>query len=85
MQEDLLYRLMKGDTKALARCISLVENEHDDHYKLLKKLPHSEKKIIGITGPPGAGKSTLVDSLIGLLVNQQERVAVKGRQVQRAG
>jgi LAO/AO transport system kinase len=44
---------------------------------LLQSLPHNlNKPVIGITGPPGAGKSTLVDSLIGLLVNENKKVGV---------
>jgi LAO/AO transport system kinase len=39
-------------------------------------LPYSEKKIIGITGPPGAGKSTLVDGLISAFIQQQKKVGV---------
>ena len=76
MWQDLLDQLQQGDTKALARCISLVENEHPGYEALLQSLPLSPAKIIGITGPPGAGKSTLVDSLIGLLVNSGKRVGV---------
>jgi LAO/AO transport system kinase len=60
----------------LARCISLIENEQPGYEELLKSLPASTAKIIGITGPPGAGKSTLVDSLIGLLVNSGKKIAV---------
>jgi LAO/AO transport system kinase len=61
----------------LARSISLVENEHPGFESLLQSLPiPANTKIIGITGPPGAGKSTLVDSLIGLLVQSGKRVAV---------
>lgn len=76
MWPELLQQLQQGDIKALARCISLVENETPGYEDLLKKLPPSAAKIIGITGPPGAGKSTLVDSLISLLANSGKKVAV---------
>jgi len=55
----------------------LVENEADGYEELLQSLPHNPgKPVIGITGPPGAGKSTLVDSLIGLLVNNGKKIGV---------
>jgi LAO/AO transport system kinase len=76
MWQELLNQLQKGDAKALARCISLVENEHTGYEKFLESLPLSPAKIIGITGPPGAGKSTLVDSLIGLLIDEGKKVGV---------
>lgn len=68
--------MQAGDSKALARCISLVENEHPGYETLLESLPAATAKIIGITGPPGAGKSTLVDALIGSLVTKEKKVAV---------
>lgn len=74
--QELLQQIQQGNVKALARSISLVENEHPGYEGLLQLLPASAGKIIGITGPPGAGKSTLVDSLIGLLVNMGKKVGV---------
>jgi LAO/AO transport system kinase len=74
--QELLKQLQQGDIKALARSISLVENEHPGYETLLQSLPFNHTKIIGITGPPGAGKSTMVDSLIGLIVNSGKKVAV---------
>jgi len=63
--------------KKLARTISIVENEAAGYEDILKRLPFStDSKIIGITGPPGAGKSTLTDALIEQLVKQQKRVAI---------
>ncbi len=76
MWQDLLLQIQTGDTKALARAISLVENEQPGYETLLQSLPSSPAKIIGITGPPGAGKSTLVDSVIGLLVAAGKKVGV---------
>ncbi len=77
MTKDLLSKLQQGDAKALARSISLVENEADGYDEFLRSLPTNlNKPVIGITGPPGAGKSTLVDALIGLLVNNGKKVGV---------
>lgn len=77
MWQQLLKDLQNGNVKALARSISLVENEQEGYDTLLQSLaPPPEATIIGITGPPGAGKSTLVDALIGELVNDGKKVAV---------
>lgn len=77
MWQQLLQQIQKGDIKALARAISLIENEVAGYEELLQSLPkRSATKIIGITGPPGAGKSTLADALIGELVNTGKKVAV---------
>jgi len=61
----LVDRLRSGDARALARAISTVENRTAGWTDLLKALfPHTGKaRVIGLTGPPGAGKSTLVDQL----------------------
>lgn len=76
MWQELLQNIKNGDMKSLARSISLVENEQPGYEEMLQSLPASQTKIIGITGPPGAGKSTLVDSLIGLLANAGNKVGV---------
>lgn len=76
MWSELLTQLQNNNTKALARAISLVENEHQQYTELLKQLPYSDKKIIGITGPPGAGKSTIVDGLVNEFIARQKKVAV---------
>jgi LAO/AO transport system kinase len=57
--------LRSGDPRSLARAISIVENRRAESSDLLKALfPHTgHARILGLTGPPGAGKSTLVDQL----------------------
>ena len=70
-------KLYNGDIKALARAISLVENEAEGYGDFLQSLSHTtSNNIIGITGPPGAGKSTLTDTLIGEFVASGKKVAV---------
>ena len=76
MWQELLQKIRQGDHKSLARSISLVENEHPGYDELLQSLPATTGKIIGITGPPGAGKSTLTDGLIGLLAESGKKVGV---------
>ena len=65
-----------ADTRTIARIISQVENEVAGYEELLAGLPHNNVPVIGITGPPGAGKSTLTDALIGELVKAGKKVAV---------
>ena len=73
---NLLPQVTAGSFKALARCISLVENEVEGYEGFMQSLPASKVPIIGITGPPGAGKSTLVDALAGLMVQRGKKVGI---------
>jgi LAO/AO transport system kinase len=63
--QSWIDQLRSGDVRALARAISTVENRAPGWSELLKALfPHSGKaRVLGLTGPPGAGKSTLVEQL----------------------
>lgn len=62
---DLANKVLKGDRLALSRLITHIENDSPDYHAVLDQLfPHSGKAhIIGVTGPPGSGKSTLVNRL----------------------
>jgi LAO/AO transport system kinase len=64
------------DIKKLSRTISLVENEAMGYEEILEKLKPSASVIIGITGAPGAGKSSLVDGLIEEMIGENKAVAV---------
>ena len=61
----LAQRLLDGDRRALARAITLVENDRPEGWALVKEVyPHTGRAaVVGFTGPPGAGKSTLISAL----------------------
>jgi LAO/AO transport system kinase len=62
---NLAQRLLDGDRRALARAISLVEDDRPEGWELVKQVyPHTGKAaVVGFTGPPGVGKSTLIGAL----------------------
>lgn len=76
MWHQLLERIQAGNFQAIARAISLVENEVEGHEAFLQSLPNGHTPVTGITGPPGAGKSTLTDALIGYWTAEGKKVAV---------
>ena len=65
MAMDIVEELLKGNVLALSRAITAIENEYDNASEIMAKLyPHTGHAfVLGITGPPGAGKGTLTDKL----------------------
>jgi LAO/AO transport system kinase len=74
----VLDRFLEGDILALSKVVSFVENREDGYRRLLGKLfPRTGKSVrIGITGPPGAGKSTLVNALARRYLDDRLRVGI---------
>src|SRR5215212_9262169 len=75
---ELVTRVLKGDARAVARAISKVENGSGDAAELRSAVfPHTGRGlVVGITGAPGAGKSSLVDKLAALYRQRGERVGI---------
>ena len=74
--QEIAAGIIAGDFKSLARGISWVENEVTGYQQLLHITPSHKSSVTGITGPPGAGKSTLVDALIANWVAAGKKVGV---------
>ena len=76
--ESLASRVRAGETRGLARAISLVENDDPAGWRLVRELyPHTGRAaVVGVTGSPGAGKSTLIAALVARLRARRRRVAV---------
>jgi len=74
----LVEQMLKGENVSLSRVISLVENENSQVPEIMRLIaPHLGKAhCIGVTGPPGVGKSTLVDKLTALMRKQSLKVGI---------
>ena len=75
---ELAQRLLAGDRRALARAITLVQDDDPAGWQLVQEIyPHTGRAaIVGFTGPPGAGKSTLIGALIARRRAAQRQIGV---------
>jgi len=74
----MIEKLLNGDQRALARLITLVEDRGPGYREILDQaFPYTGKAYrLGVTGPPGVGKSTIVDRLVPLLCTDYKKVGV---------
>jgi LAO/AO transport system kinase len=77
-ESDLAERLVAGDKRALARAITLIENDDPPGWELVREVfPRTGRaRIVGLTGPPGVGKSTLIGALTTEMRKADREVAV---------
>jgi LAO/AO transport system kinase len=77
-EQSLAERLLAGDKRALARAITLIENDDPQGWELVREVfPKTGRaRIVGLTGPPGVGKSTLIGTLTAEMRKADREVAV---------
>jgi LAO/AO transport system kinase len=75
---DIAEQILKGNSRAVARAISLIENDHGRARAVMKKIfPHTGRSLIlGLTGSPGSGKSTLADQMIERFLESGKKIGI---------
>lgn len=75
---NLAQEILKGNPRAIARAISLVENDKSGVQEMMKKIfPYTgESLVVGVTGSPGSGKSTLVNQMISCLRRNGKKIGI---------
>jgi LAO/AO transport system kinase len=76
INKEHISAICTGNIRAISRAISGIENENAEYLELLKNLSFNNTPVIGFTGPPGAGKSTLISACLSYLNTLNKRVAV---------
>ncbi len=74
--QEITGGIVRGDVRALSRAASLVENHSEGYELILTSLQFRDIPVIGITGPPGAGKSSLTDALVKEFTDEGKKIAV---------
>jgi LAO/AO transport system kinase len=76
LHQDLKTGIEEGNFRIIARALTFVENDIESSADLLKSLKIKDTLILGITGPPGAGKSTLVNAITNHFNKEGKRIAI---------
>ncbi len=76
--ENLILKIFERDERAVGKAISLIENQSKEGIEIIRKIykKGGKAKIVGFTGPPGAGKSTLIQGLAKILLEKGYKVAI---------